>query len=294
MPLATARTDRSLPGRVFHGGRTTARSHRDTSSAQGEVSSEQVGRRRPALAAGGALTVVLCGALGAVVSARAPQRMAFLAVAQTVPAGATVAASDLESISITPAAGLEAIPLQEAGQVVGRRAAEALEPGSLLVRSELASGLALAAGRALVGSSLAVDQMPAGLAAGQRVLVVLSGTGGSGLGTTSGLQTGSGLDEGSGAAGGTIAGPVPSPTGPPGSVLTDATVLSVLPASASSGTAGSGSSDLTVTLDVPVAAAAAVTAASASGDVSLAALGGPDGSPRADGSNSAADPPGPR
>ncbi len=254
-----------------------ARSHLDGPPAQGDVSSEEVGRRRPLLAAGGALIVVVCGALGALISARASQRIAFLGVAQPVPAGVTVTASDLESISLTPATGLDAIPLRDAGQVVGRRASELLEPGSLLVPRDLASGHGLAAGRALVGTSLAVDQMPAGLTAGQRVLVVLSGTGSSGVdggsGLGSGLAGGSGADVGSSSAGGASGEPAPSPTGPPGSILTQATVLSVQSASASSGT-GSGSASFTVTLDVPAAAAGTVAAASAAEDVSLAELGG--------------------
>ena len=102
--------------------------------------------------------------------------MAFLAVAHPVPAGMTVTASDLETVSVAPVAGLDAMPLQDAGQVIGHRATEELEPGSLLVPEDLAPQQGLPVGIALVGTSLAVDQMPADLIAGERVLVVLSGT----------------------------------------------------------------------------------------------------------------------
>jgi hypothetical protein len=118
--------------------------------------------------------VLSCGALGAMVAGRVPRPVEFLAVAHVVPAGVT--ASDLGIVSLAPVAGLNAMPLQDAARVVGHRAGEDLEPGSLLVPSELVPQSGLPAGVALVGTSLAVDQMPAGLAAGELVLVVLSGT----------------------------------------------------------------------------------------------------------------------
>jgi hypothetical protein len=182
-------------------------------------------------------------------------------VAQLVPLGTTVTAPDLETVSVNPAAGLAAIPLRDAAQVVGRRAAVALEPGALLVQADLASGPGLPAGKALVGASLSVGQLPVELAAGQAVLVVLSGTGGSG--GASGPGSGSG-------SGSTVA----SPTAPAGSILSRAIVISVSDPSTASASAGAATATFVVTLEVPDEAAAAVAAASAAGDVSLAVMGG--------------------
>lgn len=216
------------------------------------------------------MIVLSCGALGAVVANRAPRPVALLAVAHLVPAGVTVTASDLGTVSVAPVAGLDAMPLQDAGQVIGRRAAEELEPGSLLVPAELAPQRGLPAGVALIGTSLAVDQTPADLAPGERVLVVLSGT----TGVGSGLATAT-----ASAAGGTSSrASVPSPTGPPGSVFCRATVISVSAAGSSSGLAGTQAATFLATLEVPEAAAGAVTAASAAGDVNLAVVGGSDDS----------------
>ena len=216
------------------------------------------------------MIVLSCGALGAVVANRAPRPVAWLAVAHLVPVGVTVTASDLGTVSIAPVAGLDAMPLQDAGQVIGRRAAEELEPGSLLVPAELAPQRGLPAGVALIGTSLAVDQAPADLAAGSAVLVVLSGT----TGVSSGLAT-----DAASAAGATSSGAsVPSPTGPPGSVLCRATVVSVSAPGNSSELAGTQATTFLATLEVPEAAAGAVTAASAAGDVSLAVVGGSDDS----------------
>lgn len=216
--------------------------------------------------------MLVCGALGAVVANRAPRPTPFLAVAHLVPVGMTVTASDLESVSIGPVAGLDAMPLRDAGQVIGRRASEDLEPGSLLVPRDLASQRGLPAGAALVGTSLTVDQMPTDLAPGQRVLVVLSGTMGSAESSPAGSD--SAADTSSALGSSAIVSSAPSPTGPPGSVLTRATVISVVAPGGSSGPAGTQSTTFVTTLEVPEAAAAAVTAASAVGDVSLAVIGG--------------------
>ena len=208
--------------------------------------------------------MLLCGALGALIAGRAPRPLGFIAVAQLVPAGMTVTASDLAAVTMLPSAGLDAMPLRDASRVVGRRAALPLEPGSLLVPSDLTSVGGPPPGNALVGTSLSVNQMPMGLTAGQRVLVVLSGTAAS----ISGLTPASGA---SGASSGQAAG---SPTGASGSVLARATAISISVAGASSAIAGAAPTAFLVTLEVPEAEAASVAAASASGDVSLAALGG--------------------
>ncbi len=275
MPLATAPPDRSLPGRTVPRRRAEPRSFPRPPLLRGGFPrnpKEGHGKRRPLLAVGGVLIVVLCGALGAAVANREPRPTAFLAVARPVPVGMTVTASDLESVSIAPVAGLDAMPLGDAGQVIGHRAAEDLEPGSLLVPGDLASQRGLPAGTALVGTSLAVDQMPAGLATGQRVLVVLSGTAGTGEGSPATSVSVVGTPSAVSTSG--SAGSVPSPTGPPGSVLTRATVISVSAPGGSSGQTGTQSTAFVTTLEVPETAAAAVTAASAVGDVSLAVIGG--------------------
>lgn len=218
--------------------------------------------------------MLVCAAAGATVANRGPKPVEFLAIAHLIPAGMSVTPSDLVTVSISPVAGLDAIPLRDAGQVLGRRVSEDLEPGSLVVPGDLTSKHGLPAGVALVGTSLAVDEMPTGLAAGQRVLVVLSGT--SGATDTSPADLSSSAVTPSSANGSAIAGSVPSPTGPPGSILTKATVISISAPSGSSDLTVSQSTSLLATLEVPQAAAAAVTAASAVGNVSLAVIGGSD------------------
>ncbi len=194
-------------------------------------------------------------------AARADRKVALLVVGRVVAEGTVVTASDLRSSLVVPGAGLSSIPTADVQQVVGRRATVSLLPGTLLAPADVGSGGALPSHQALVGTSLAADQLPSTLAAGDRVLVVL---GGASLGGSSTPSTPLG-PAGSSAIGGSV-----TPAGaPPSSVLTVGTVadLSVLGGQI----AGAGASYL-VTLEIPASDAASVAEASASGNVSLAEI----------------------
>jgi hypothetical protein len=210
--------------------------------------------RRGLLAAGGALTVLLCTALGVAVATRANERRAFLEIVRYVPMGATIAPGDLRSVAITPAAGLGALPVSDATAVVGRHASTALEPGSLLVFGDLGSAVSLAPSAALIGTSLNADQVPLGLEPGDHVLVLL---GGASSGLSGGPSTSSPTNGARGA---------PTNATQGAGVLAHGVVASLaVPAGA---TAGAGSE--VVTIDLPASAAPLVAAASAASDISLA------------------------
>lgn len=259
-------------------------------------------RSRPALAAGGILIVVLCAAGGAALAAHAGHRAPYLALSRPVTVGTPVSASDLATVELDPGGGLSAIPASEESSVIGLRASETLPAGSLLDAAELTSSAPIGKGEAVVGASLAANQMPADLQPGDRVMVVLTtssgapisplgaggaagnakagagvaGSSGSGLGTsgTGGSTGGSAAGGGSGTAA--------------GQVLTEATVVDVL-GQASGGTGAASPTDSAaptsgtsvVSLEVPVASAASVTAASAADEISLAIVpGAPTGHAR--------------
>lgn len=304
MPLATASPRTSSPRDSDEHGRVRDRSRPRWAGRSRHGPPGAVGQRRPVLAAAGALVVVVCGALGALVANQAGRRDTYLVAAQPVAAGSMITTADLATVALTPAAGLDAIPATDAAQVAGTHATTALDPGTLLAPGDLAAGASPPAGTALVGTSLASDQMPAGLAVGQAVLVVLTGTPGltGGTGTGAPATAGSRGPTGASTSGASSApaggsGPavgvsrVPSPSAAPGSLLTLAVVVAI-GAGGGSGAGASASASTEVTLQVPVVAATAVTAASAAGDVSLAAVapsrtgsrsGGSTGSPRAAG-----------
>ena len=194
------------------------------------------------------VVVVTCALAGAEVASRADHKTTYLAVAAYVPQGAVLSSGDLSVVALTSAGGIDPIPAEQEASVVGRRAGEALQPGSLLVAGDFTASAQSDAGDALVGSSLAADQAPAGLAAGSTVLVVVNDQAGGGPAATSGAATS-------------------STSG--GDVLVVGTVYAI---SQPSGAEAVTSADETVTLEVPQDDAAAVTAASAAGDLSVAEI----------------------
>src|SRR3954453_4494202 len=123
--------------------------------------------------------VLLCfvGALvfGAV-HLRLDQRKVVLAVAHPVAAGQVINSNDLRTVRVS-ATGVATISETERSSVVGRVAAVPLAPGSLLVRSQLGSAASIPSGQAVVGVALKDGQFPAGLRAGDRVVLVDTGSG---------------------------------------------------------------------------------------------------------------------
>jgi hypothetical protein len=208
---------------------------------------------RPALAATGVLLVLFCAAGGALVAARSNHRLAYLVVAANVPESSTLSAADLTTVDITPAPGIAAIPVADESQVLRRYAAEELLAGTLLSPGELSAVPPLGRGEALVGATLAADQLPAAISVGDSVLVVLTSENG--------------------------ADPAGAPAeldDPPGTVLATATVAAVqLPADTGGSPATNGPDVVTLAIDRGVAAE--VTAASAADEMSLAVVPPPAG-----------------
>jgi hypothetical protein len=229
MPLAPARTSGN--------GRSPT-----TTNLIEQLGRSSTSRRRnwPRLAAASALAI-LCGALFVFLYASAGSRHPFLAVAQPVAPGEVITAADLATARVTSDSALSPIPADEAGLVVGRHAAVALVPGTLLTMADIASGPLVGSGDASVGLDLKPGQLPAGLAPGDSVLVI----------ETAALSQAAAL----------------SSSGVP-VVLGRATVLSVLAPSADSPTG-----DTTVTLVVSTSEVAQVVGAASAGQISLAGLG---------------------
>lgn len=207
------------------------------------------GRRNwPRVGAAAALAIV-CGALFVLLYGSAGSRHPVLAVAQPVAAGTPITASDLTTVRVTDDPALAPVPATEAGAVVGRRAAVALVPGTILTPADLASGPVITAGQASVGLDLKPGQVPSGLEPGESVLVVETASPGQGAASTS------------------------AASGTPTILVDQAIVLSVAEPSASSG-----SPDTRVTLVVPADLAAEVVAAASADQIALAGLGPSGGS----------------
>lgn len=201
-------------------------------------------RRRnwPRVGAAAALAV-FCGALFVLLYASAGSRHPYLAVARPLSPGQTITAADLRIARVQADPALSPIPANEAAGVVGRRAAVALLPGSLLTPGDLASGPLLGAGEASVGLDLKPGQVPADLAPGDSVVVIDTAAPG---------QTAAAGSSGSSA---TV-------------LVSRATVLSV-----SQPAATSANGDTEVTVMVPADLAAEMATAASAGDIAVAVLG---------------------
>jgi hypothetical protein len=210
-------------------------------------------RRRPALAAASLALVVACIAVFTSVYLRAGSQMSVLAIARAVPEGQMLNVGDLTVVRISTTSGIATVPAAEASAVTGRRAAERLQPGTLLATSELVTSYSPPAGEAIVGVALKEGQFPAsGVAPGDTVDVILTGSPGS-------VGSGATVD-------GPSAGATPSEQpGTVGTVLVpDASVLEMSASPVSSGTDGVDVSLLTTSALAPL-----VANASAAGQVAL-------------------------
>jgi hypothetical protein len=77
-------------------------------------------------------------------------------------------------VEVNPAAGLQPIPADERAQVIGRRAATQLFPGTLLTRAQLTDQVFPGRGQQLVGIELKPAMLPARtLKSGDAVLLVI-------------------------------------------------------------------------------------------------------------------------
>jgi len=225
-------------------------------SARARLRAPSPAMRRPLLRDVGVFIVLACALGGAEVAAHFTHRSSYLAIATLVPQGSIITSGDLMDVSLTAGSGLAAVPSSQSPAVVGRRASEPLEPGSLLVPADVTSEIPLPATEVLVGTSLATDQAPAGLAAGDSVVIVLGGPN-SPFSTSSAGAESSEVESSSRPASN-------------GAIVSTGTVYAISLASATD--PGSASGSEMVTLEVPSAAAAEVTAASAASDVSLAEI----------------------
>jgi len=174
-----------------------------------------------------------------------------LIVTQTIEQGQQMEGSDLGQASASISGGVTAIPVSDASQLLGKRAAVTIPAGSLLTAGDISSTQAINAGYAVVGMALKVGQLPsAGVAAGDQVMIVQTASSGAPLGSPSG----SGTSTGTGASTGVL--------------VSQASVFDVEIPSAST---GSNASQL-VSVEVSSTLAAAVATAAAADQVSLVLL----------------------
>ncbi|SNT44795.1 SAF domain-containing protein [Asanoa hainanensis] len=130
-------------------------------------------RMRPGLL-GLAVLLIALGGLGAAFAITSVKATGdYLAVARSVPQGTTLTADDLATVQVAGGAGLASVPASQRAQVVGKRAAVTLMPGSLLTMSQLTDKPLLTEGQQQVALGLRANQVPARrLLPGDKVILV--------------------------------------------------------------------------------------------------------------------------
>ncbi|MGC5660784.1 flagellar biosynthesis protein FlgA [Micromonospora sp. WMMD723] len=130
-------------------------------------------RTRPGLL-GLAVLLIALGGLGAafaVTSVRATG--SYLAIARPVEVGRILIADDLVSVQVSGGAGLSPVPAKKRDEVVGKRAAVSLVPGSLLTMAQLTDAPLLGQGQQQIALGLEPSKVPARkLHPGDKVLLV--------------------------------------------------------------------------------------------------------------------------
>ncbi|MGW6557617.1 SAF domain-containing protein [Streptomyces hydrogenans] len=121
-----------------------------------------------------AVALIAAGGSGGFLAFQATgERTPVLAVARSVQAGDVIKDADLVEAQVQLDPALKPVLAAERDKVVGKRAAVALTPGSLLTEGQATSRTLVKAGERLVGIGLKASQMPATrLSPGDKVLVV--------------------------------------------------------------------------------------------------------------------------
>ena len=115
--------------------------------------------RRPALAAGGALLVLLCGVLSAAVASSADDRVRVLALARDVQAGQVLTSADLKVAQVA-GSGVSALGAAGAATVVGETVTASLPAGTLLNEQMLTTAAVPSAGSQLVAVAAKAGAVP--------------------------------------------------------------------------------------------------------------------------------------
>lgn len=132
-------------------------------------------RWRPALVWLAVALVAAGGLIAAAVLRTVGTAAEYLAVSTTVEVGSVIDRSDLSTVRITVDPALKPIRASAADQVVGRFAAVALVPGTLLTQAQLTDTAVPGQGQQLVGLSLPQERLPAErVKPGAEVLLVVT------------------------------------------------------------------------------------------------------------------------
>ena len=206
----------------------------------GPVLGRRISTTRVLLGVGLVLVLAL---VGVVVAQRVDIRVPVLAAAHAISAGQTVTAADVTTVKVAADAGVVTVPASQISTVVGRVAAVPLVAGTLLSPAQFGGPVWPGSGEAVIAVPVKPGRLPAGLAAGAHVTVLVVATG------TPGGVTGTGGGQG-------------------GQALVEKAVATVVAVDAAADQSG------TTVVTLVLSASDATRVASTAGDIALVQLGG--------------------
>ena len=233
-------------------------------------------KKSPFLAALSALVVFGSIAIFASLYATAGHQTQVVIVTTTIEQGQRITGSDLGQTGASISGGVTAIPVADASELSGERAAVTIPSGSLLTAGDVTGAPAIEPGDAVVGLALTPGQLPSsGLTTGDSVMIVQTASPGTALGAVANSSGDPSSDSpsGSSTAVGNSDGAESGVGGATGVLVPAAVVFDV-----ESPTAANSSDSLLVSVEVASTLAAGVSTAAAADQVSLVLL--PDGHSR--------------
>lgn len=130
-------------------------------------------RRRPVFIAAGVAAICLGALLSVWAYTSTTTAESVLAVRETITRGETIEESDLMAVTITLDPALQAMRVDEAGQLIGRQAAMDMPAGAVVVPEQVADEVLPPSGQSIVGISLTAAMIPANqVQVGDQVRVV--------------------------------------------------------------------------------------------------------------------------
>ena len=154
---------------------TTAPARGGVGRVDGATGSALGARRAPRHVLVGAALMLAFALLFGLAALRADPAVPVLAVARPVPAGQVIAEADLRVVRVAPEAGVDLFVEAERSTVVGRTARVPLVEGSLLAPGQVGAAGWPPVGESVVAVPVPAGRLPAGLAEGSRVSVLVAG-----------------------------------------------------------------------------------------------------------------------
>jgi hypothetical protein len=135
-------------------------------------STQATARHRGRIGAG-AVLLTISAILAVLVYGNLGDRSAVLAAAAEIRPGQMIEESDVKVVRVAADPDVATVPASRRADIVGKRAAVGLTPGSLLAPESVTAGPGVPAGNTIIGAVVKPGQYPIGLREGDEIVVLV-------------------------------------------------------------------------------------------------------------------------